>query len=349
MNRLVEGIINELKIQLFSEEDLGDKTIIAVYPGMFQPMGRHQKAAYDWLAKKFGEKNTYVITSDKVDTQYSPFNFAEKKQIINKYGITNILKSNNPYRPQELFEKFDPTKTVIVYMIGEENVDKLSTYKRLMKYNKTTSIPYKDVQNPFIYYVYTPHIPFNIPSFGEMSSTTIKQALEDKDAKLSELKSRFESIMGWFDAKIFNMVIKKMNSNRGDLREDLNEALDEWMRALLNMSDIQSKLFFDTIKKEYGDTKDLLPIIQKFILSGNLTQEEKKKFRKQMNDTLKLLGLGAIAAIPIPGTMIMIPIIIELAKKFKINLLPESKQPKTNRLEFVRREFWNKVFSEVVK
>ena len=32
MNKLVEQIINELKLQIFNEEDLGDKTIIAIYP-----------------------------------------------------------------------------------------------------------------------------------------------------------------------------------------------------------------------------------------------------------------------------------------------------------------------------
>ena len=49
MNKLIEEIIKELKLQLFAEDDLGDKTIIAIYPGRFQPMGRHHKTAYDWL------------------------------------------------------------------------------------------------------------------------------------------------------------------------------------------------------------------------------------------------------------------------------------------------------------
>lgn len=343
MNRLVEKIVNEIKLQLFSEEDLGDKTIIAIYPGRFQPMGRHHKAAYDWLAKQFGEKNTYIVTSDKTDAQRSPFNFAEKKKIINKHGIKNVVKVVSPYNPQELLQKFDPQKTVIVYMIGEKDTGRLSGYKRLMKYNKTTAIPYKDITNPYAYYVYAPHISYNIPSFGEMSGTNIRKALGDQEAKLSELKSRFKSIMGWFDADIFNMIIKKMNSNRGNLREDLNE----WMKALLNMSEVQSKLFFGTIKKEYGDTKDLLPILRKFIKTGSISEEEKKIFRKQMKDNLKLLGLGAIAAIPLPGTMLMIPVIIELAKKFNINLLPENTEPKSESLQIVRREFWNEVFKEV--
>ena len=231
-------------------------------------------------------------------------------------------------------------------MVGEKDAGRLRGYKRLMKYNKTTAIPYKDIDNPYAYYVYAPHVSYNIPSVGEMSGTNIRKALGDRDAKLSELKSRFKSIMGWFDADIFNMVMEKMNSNRGDLKEDYND----WFRFFSNMTQEQGQLFFDIVKKEYGDTKDLLPIIQSYIKTGSLSNDDKKKFQQQMKDTLKVMGLGAIAAIPIPGTMLLIPIIVQLAKKFNINLLPEG-FPKESKeeLPIVRREFWNEVFTEVAK
>jgi len=345
MNKLIEEIIKELKLQLFAEDDLGDKTIIAIYPGRFQPMGRHHKDVYDWLAKQFGEKNTYVVTSDKTDPQRSPFNFQEKKKIINKHGIKNVVKVVSPYNPQELLKKFDPQKTVIVYMIGKKDAGRLSGYKRLMKYNKTTSITYKDINNPYAYYVYAPHISYNIPSFGEMSGTNIRKALGDREAKLSELKSRFTDIMGWFDADLFNMIIKKMNTNRGNLKEEINE----WFRVLSNMTEVQIQMFFNILKKEYGDTKDLLPLIRKFIKTKTLSKNEKEIFQKQMKDNLKLLGLGAIAAIPIPGTMLLIPVIVQLAKKFNINLLPDVKEEKSKRISVVKREFWDKVFEEVAR
>ena len=345
MNKLIEEIIKELKLQLFAEDDLGDKTIIAIYPGRFQPMGRHHKTAYDWLVKQFGEKNTYIVTSDKTDPQRSPFNFQEKKKIINKYGIKNVVKVVSPYNPQELLKKFDPQKTVIVYMIGKKDAGRLSGYKRLMKYNKTTAISYKDLNNPYAYYLYAPHISFDIPSFGEMSGTNIRKALGDQGAKLSELKSRFEDIMGWFDADLFNMIIKKMNTNRGNLKEDIND----WFRMLSNMTEVQIQMFFNILKKEYGDTKDLLPLIRKFIKTKTLSKNEKEIFQKQIKDNLKLLGLGAIAAIPIPGTMLLIPVIVQLAKKFNINLLPDVKEEKSKRVSVVEREFWDKVFEEVAR
>jgi hypothetical protein len=343
MNKLVQSVLNELKLQIFAEQDTDGKNIIAIYPGRFQPMGRHHKAAYDWLASQFGEKNTFIVTSDKTEPDRSPFNFKEKKKIINKHGIKNVVQIKNPYNPKELLQKYDPNSTVIVYMIGEKDAGRLRGYKRLMKYNKTTSIPYKDLENPYAYYVYAPHISYNIPSFGEMSGTNIRKALGDRNAKLSELKQRFKSIMGWFDADVFNMVMEKMNSNRGNIKEDVND----WLRVLLNMSEEQGIVFFNILKKEYGDTKDLLPIIRKYIKTRNLTDQEKSMFRNQMKDLLKLSGLGAIAAIPIPGTMLLIPIIIDVAKKFKINLLPEGTESKS--LPIVKREFWDKVFEGVLK
>lgn len=343
MNTLLQSIISELKLQIFNEEDLGDKTILAIYPGRFQPMGRHHKTSYDWLAKKFGKENTYIVTSDKTEPKKSPLNFAEKKKIINKHGITNVVKVKSPYFPTELLQKFDPDKTVIVYMIGEKDAGRLGGYKRLMKYNKTTAIPYKDITNPYAYYVYAPHVSLEIPSFGEMSGTNIRKALGDREAKLSELQERFKDIMGWFDASIFNMVIGKMNERRGQVKE----AVDEWFRVLSNMSQEQGSLFFDILKKEYGDTKDLLPIIQKFIKTGTLSEREKVMFQKQFKDTMKLLGLGAFAAIPIPGTMLLIPVVINLAKKFNINLLPENTEPVKKELPIVTRQFWDKVFTEI--
>lgn len=349
MNKLVEQIVNELKLQLFSEEDVNNTRIVAVYPGRFQPMALHHKAAYDWLVKQFGEENVFVTTSNKVDPQRSPLNFEEKKRIMEKHGIKNIVQLTNPYGLREFMEKMnlDPQTTTLIYMTGEKDIDRIKKFKRNTRFNRTTSVPVKDFENPFVYYVIAPHVAYQIPSFGEMSGTTVRQALGDRNAKLSELKSRFKSIMGWFDSGIFNTVIKKFNINRGDLKDGLREDLNEWFRVLLNMTEVQGEMFFSILKKEYGDTKDLLPLIQKFIKTKSLTGQEKEIFQKQMKDIFKLMGLGAIAAIPIPGTMLLIPVIVQAAKKFNINLLPESAKPE--RLSIVRREFWNEVFQEVLR
>ena len=178
-----------------------------------------------------------------------------------------------------------------------------------------------------------------------MSGTTIRKALGDQEAKLSELKSRFQSIMGWFDADIFNMVIKKMNSNRGDLKESVGN----WITNLHNMSAEQSKRFLNIIKKEYSDTRDLVPIFKKYMKTKSLTQQEREIVVTQIRDIAKVMGLGAIAIAPIPGSELLIPPIIALGKKYGVNLLPESEEKESTSLPIVKREFWDKVFEEVIK
>ena len=350
MNRLIEQIIKELKLQIFNEEDSSKGNLVAIYPGRFQPMGLHHKESFKWLSKQFGDQNTYIVTSDKTEPQKSPFNFEEKKRIMLKHGIpeSQIIKVTNPYSPLQFFEVtgLDPKETTIVYMIGEKDKGRLRGFKRLMAFNKTTYIPAKNLEEPYTYYVYAPHVSYNIPSFGEMSGTNIRKALGDREAKLSELKYRFKQIMGWFDAGIFNLVVRKMNTNRSPIKEELGD----WMRVMLNMSQEQFGIFLDVLQKEYGDTKDLLPIIRKYVKTGGkISDQEKRIFAKQMKDNAKMLGLGSIAAIPIPGTMLLIPVIVKLADKFGINLLPEADEPKSEPLSIVRREFWNEVFAEVAK
>jgi hypothetical protein len=313
-------------------------------------MGLHHKESFKWLSKQFGDQNTYIVTSDKTEPQKSPFNFEEKKRIMLKHGIpeSQIIKVTNPYSPLQFFEVtgLDPKETTIVYMIGEKDKGRLRGFKRLMAFNKTTYIPAKNLEEPYTYYVYAPHVSYNIPSFGEMSGTNIRKALGDREAKLSELKYRFKQIMGWFDAGIFNLVVRKMNTNRSPIKEELGD----WMRVMLNMSQEQFGIFLDVLQKEYGDTKDLLPIIRKYVKTGGkISDQEKRIFAKQMKDNAKMLGLGSIAAIPIPGTMLLIPVIVKLADKFGINLLPEADEPKSEPLSIVRREFWNEVFAEVAK
>ena len=89
------------------------KTIVAIYPGRFQPMGRHHAKAYKWLKGKF--KNAFVVTSDVSGGPKHPFSFSEKKKVINKHGISNVVQVKDPYKAQELLKKYDPETTAAVF------------------------------------------------------------------------------------------------------------------------------------------------------------------------------------------------------------------------------------------
>jgi hypothetical protein len=212
-------LIKEMNLAIFNENDLVDKQIIVLYPGTFNPMALHHKEEYDRLCRRFGSDSVYIVTDDMQDAIRKPLTFAEKNAIMKRHNVKNVIKTTNPYNPLELLEDFDPTHTVVIYAVGKDNIGKLNEFKRLTKYNKASNLPYKDIQNPYLYYVITNHVVYNIPSFGQMNQENIQKALGDKTAKLTELKSRFISIFGWFDAQIFNTVVARMNVKRGEMIE----------------------------------------------------------------------------------------------------------------------------------
>jgi hypothetical protein len=218
-NTKVIKFLKELNLPLFNENELVEKDIIIFFPGKFQPMTVIDKEQYNKLGIKFGSGSVYCITDDFIDPVKYPLTFLEKRSIAKLHGIDNFVKSSNPYNPLEILENFDQESTIIIYAVYKNEFNKLKDIKRLTKYNKTSAIPYKDIQNPYIYYIICDEISYNIPSFGKLTDDTVKKALSDTSAKLSELKSRFVYIFGWFDANIFNLIMSKFNQNRGKMIE----------------------------------------------------------------------------------------------------------------------------------
>jgi len=102
------------------------KEIIAVYPGRFQPMGKHHKATYDWMVSQFGEANSFVVTSDKVCLPDSPLCFDDKKQIAKAMGIpeSSISKERIVYAPAtfSFMQGKDPNNYAVVVVVGEKDM-----------------------------------------------------------------------------------------------------------------------------------------------------------------------------------------------------------------------------------
>jgi hypothetical protein len=218
-NSSITLLLNELNISIFNENELVDKDVIVIFPGKFQPMGQHQREEYLRLTKKFGKNNVYVVTDTNTDPQRMPLSFDEKVKIMKRHGVDKIESVNNPYMPTELIKNLDETKTILIFAVSHKNVSKLKNFKRLTKYNGSSNLPIKDIQNPYVYYIITNEVKYDLPSFGRLNSQNVFKALSDRNAKLAELKSRFISIFGWFDANIFNTVIGKFNTDRGELRD----------------------------------------------------------------------------------------------------------------------------------
>lgn len=219
MNNKIKNLIKEMNLAIFNENELLDKDVLVIYPGNFQPMAIYHKEEYDRICRKFDKDNVFVVTDDITDSIEKPLTFDEKSAIMKRHNVKHIMKSNTPFHATDIIEQFDNDSTVVIYAIDKDDVPKLKDYKRLMRWNGTSQLPYKDIQNPYVYFMIVNHVRYDIPSFGEMKSKSIFTALSDRTAKLSELKSRFISIFGWFDVDIFNMVISKFNSKRGKMKE----------------------------------------------------------------------------------------------------------------------------------
>lgn len=204
------------------------KTIVGVYPGRFQPMGRHHAKVFERIMNFDFLDNAFVVTSNKVQQPKSPLNFEEKKLVMLGHGIpeSNIIQSTNPYKPEL---PVDMNTTAIVYFVGEKDMKESPRFANLdgvlrngnPAYFKTLDLDNLVPMSQHGYVAVAPHESLEVPGFGEMSGTTIRKALRDGDEQM------FESIMGWFDDNIYNMIKNKLGAieEGGAYSPDFNDLL----------------------------------------------------------------------------------------------------------------------------
>lgn len=190
---------------------------ILVYSGRFQPFCKHHYVCYQWAINQFGKDNCYIATSNVVSFPNSPFDFNEKKQIIQQFGIPDdkIIQVENPYNCKELLSDNDKEHVVVVYLVGYKDKDRFKTtddsyYQLYNPYNKKNQ-PY----TKHSYILISPYISLKTVSNIEYSGTSIRDALyklyEDAELTDNNRKSLFEKIMGWYDDGTYNMICDKFN------------------------------------------------------------------------------------------------------------------------------------------
>ena len=223
------------------------KTIVAIYPGRFQPFGRHHAAAFKWLESKFGDKNSYIATSNVVNPEKSPLDFNEKKEIIGKYGLGNrVVQAKNPYAPQEILSKYDPKTTAVVFMVGEKDMKEdprftvgknksgKDSYFRIYKLGETLK-PY----DQHGYLIVAPHVSYKIDGVGEMSGTNIRKALSNS-SNPEQYKKAFTDIFGWYNIKIAELLKKKFALKK------INESILKYLiETIVEKFDLKDKVWKD--------------------------------------------------------------------------------------------------------
>lgn len=294
------------------------KNIIAIYPGRFQPFGKHHAAAFKWLQQQFGHANAFIVTSDKVDPPKSPFNFNEKKDIISQYGFNNVVQVKNPYKAEELMGNFNPEDTAVVFMVGEKDMKEDPRFKIGQKKDGSPSYfqVYKDNKGNLQgfdkhgYLVTAPHVSIAIPGHGEMSGTELRNVLGTKTVSRDEKKKVFKDIFGWYDESTANMIFDKLEPLTESVFsknwwKNVFESLDPKTKNTLTEENILTQLktkfkdFIKKVKQEGNETKAAFVKLAK-AANGDITLSDKDKTEigDQLKDTLKLVGLTAIAIAP---------------------------------------------------
>ena len=83
------------------------------------------------------------------------------------------------------------------------------------------------------------------------------------------------------------------------------------------------KIFVKRISNEAKETREAASIVAKYASGNSITKEEGEALEKQFYDVLKMAGIGIPFAL-IPGSTILLPLIVSIAKKKGVNILPSS-------------------------
>ena len=219
--------------KLTEAKDPEAKRKIVLYPGRFQPMGRHHAEVFKKLQRDHGSENVFIVTSNKVAPPKSPLDFEEKKEIMVKHGIpdSQILQVTSPYRIGELADMFDSEGDIIVYAVGKKDMEESPRFRNLDGKKKDGSPTYfksyeKNKRNlePFeshAYIMVAPHVSIKLPNGKEMSGTTLRDAMRNLTPE------NFEGVMGWFDKDIYETLQGKIKNQQESLTETILSIIEE--------------------------------------------------------------------------------------------------------------------------
>jgi len=97
--------------------------LVVIFPGRFQPFHPGHKKLYDYAKEQFPAADFRIATSNISGDEKHPFNFEEKKKIIQAYGIheSEIKQVKVPYKPIEILKEYKPEFTKAILIGGKKN------------------------------------------------------------------------------------------------------------------------------------------------------------------------------------------------------------------------------------
>ena len=219
-------LITHSQLQRLIKESTAEsgREIIAVYPGRFQPMGKHHKDTYEWMIRTFGYDNSWILSSDSVKPPKSPFTFEEKLAIAKSYGIPEekFINTKVPYAHATwtnlkaiLAERGLTLEDVVVYyVIGAKDQKEDPRFTPGMtRKGKPSYFQFEPPNTPAYmladgtqhgYLAVAPHVEYILPNGVESSGSALRDFLPTAS------QEEFTEATGISDPKIIEMIRQKI-------------------------------------------------------------------------------------------------------------------------------------------
>jgi hypothetical protein len=164
--------------------------------------------------------------------------------------LVTWYKLKNPYQATEITSKYDPETTAVLFAVGAKDMQEDPRFRIGTK--KDGSPGYfqsyednKDALQPFTkhgYLVVAPHVNIQIPGYGEMSGTTLRQVLATADP------DTFKDVMGFYDENIYNMLRDKFSALK-------TEAIKSFLSEGSSITGLGKAVVDDGPRYYYGNQK----------------------------------------------------------------------------------------------
>ena len=215
---------------------------VVIYPGRFHPFHRGHKSSYDYLVKRFGADNVFVVSSDKQDPETSPFSFSDKMDMMTKLGIPpgRIAQVKNPYQAQEIKSEIDdPENTVLIFAVSEKDMagddarfsfgakkDGSPSYMQPMPADGKGMKP----MTQHAYVAVTPTVNFKVRGADANSASQIRKEYiagndSDREQIIADLYGDMDAgIRDIFDRKLGTaQPVKMVSESRARIAEKINQ------------------------------------------------------------------------------------------------------------------------------
>lgn len=105
-------------------------------------------------------------------------------------------------------------------------------------------------------------------------------------------------------------------------REQTNMVKEGWATDLLSKYRDKFKDFFLKLKHQFQYNAKAKQILVNYVSTGSISRSDATELKNMSTDILKMVGLGAIALMPIPGGVLLMLFLINSAKHLGIDLIP---------------------------